>query len=60
MDCLIRKIMLLILIILFFVNPFNNINAQPNQDVPKPIDFFGFEPGNDRNLFDYEKLIEYT
>ncbi len=25
----------------------------------KPADFFGFEPGSDRNLFSYEQLIEY-
>jgi len=25
----------------------------------KPLDFFGFEPGSDRNLFTYEQLIEY-
>jgi len=25
----------------------------------KPADFFGFEPGSDRNLFTYEQLIEY-
>ncbi len=25
----------------------------------KPVDFFGFEPGSDRNLFSYEQLIEY-
>jgi hypothetical protein len=25
----------------------------------KPADFFGFEPGSDRNLISYEQLIEY-
>jgi len=25
----------------------------------KPADFFGFEPGSDRNLFTYEQMIEY-
>ena len=25
----------------------------------KPSEFFGFEPGSDRNLFTYEQLIEY-
>lgn len=29
------------------------------QEVPKPADFFGFEPGADRMLFNYEPLIEY-
>jgi hypothetical protein len=35
-----------------------HIKAQANS-VPKPVDFFGFYPGSDRNLFDYEKLISY-
>ena len=26
--------------------------------ITKPADFFGFEPGSDRNLFTYEQLIE--
>jgi len=30
-----------------------------NNSCTKPIDFFGFEPGSDRNLFSYEQLIEY-
>lgn len=29
------------------------------QEVPKPVDFFGFEPGADRMLFNYGPLIEY-
>jgi len=27
--------------------------------VTRPVDFFGFEPGADRKLFTYEKLMEY-
>ncbi len=30
-----------------------------NTSLTKPADFFGFEPGSDRNLFSYEQLIEY-
>ena len=30
-----------------------------NTSFTKPVDFFGFEPGSDRNLFNYEQLIEY-
>jgi hypothetical protein len=30
-----------------------------NTSLTKPVDFFGFEPGSDRNLFSYEQLIEY-
>jgi hypothetical protein len=29
------------------------------QEVPEPTDFFGFEPGADRMLFNYEPLIAY-
>ena len=29
------------------------------QDITKPADFFGFEPGADRMLFNYEPLIQY-
>lgn len=29
------------------------------QAVQTPNNFFGFQPGSDRNLFDYEKLIDY-
>ncbi len=27
--------------------------------IEKPADFFGFKPGADRQLFTYEKLIDY-
>ncbi len=30
-----------------------------NTSFTRPADFFGFEPGSDRNLFNYEQLIEY-
>ncbi len=34
--------------------------ALPAQDIiPPPEKFFGFVPGSDRNLFNYEKLIDY-
>jgi hypothetical protein len=42
-----------ITIILFFIA---NMYAQPIQT---PTEFYGFEPGSDRNLFKYNKLIEY-
>jgi len=29
------------------------------QDIPKPVDYFGFEPGADSMLFNYEPLIQY-
>ncbi len=30
-----------------------------NEAIPTPEKFFGFMPGSDRNVFDYEKLLEY-
>lgn len=44
------------LLIIFLINP---LVAQTNVKIPEPVDFFGFEPGSDRNLFNYEQLIEY-
>lgn len=35
----------------------NHLNAQTAKT---PLDFFGFEPGSDRNLFDYDQLIAYV
>ncbi|MCK5338042.1 MAG: hypothetical protein KAJ50_04485, partial [Bacteroidales bacterium] len=29
------------------------------QDIPKPANYFGFEPGADRMLFNYDPLIDY-
>ncbi len=33
--------------------------AQGNDKLPIPASYFGFEPGSDRNLFDYKTLISY-
>ena len=40
------------------------ITTVPNQFIlaqtgKSPLEFFGFEPGSDRNLFDYDQLIAY-
>jgi len=35
------------------------LGAMAQNSPTKPADFFGFEPGSDRNLFTYEQLIEY-
>ncbi len=42
------------MVFFLFAGPF--INAQ---EFTSPDDFFGFRPGTDRQLFDYEQLIEY-
>lgn len=44
-------------ILLFFLTI--NITLSGQQEIPAPEDFFGFVPGSDRNLFNYEKLINY-
>jgi hypothetical protein len=33
--------------------------AQETKSLAAPVEFFGFEPGTDRELFDYEQLINY-
>jgi len=35
------------------------LGAMAQNSTTKPADFFGFEPGSDRNLFTYEQLIQY-
>lgn len=35
------------------------IQAQPSPTIPTPAEHFGFEPGTDRMLFNYEELISY-
>ncbi len=34
-------------------------NTAPAQDIKTPEAFFGFKPGADRKLFNYEKLVDY-
>lgn len=39
---------------------FQNLSAQTNSEkILTPKEFFGFEPGTDRMLFNYDPLIEY-
>lgn len=47
----------IVFILFFLLSPGFILNAQ--EKMPAPEKFFGFIPGSDRNLFDYEKLIEY-
>jgi hypothetical protein len=42
---------------LFFLFP--RLTTAQNPAPINPKEFFGFQPGSDRNLFDYEQLIEY-
>ncbi len=35
------------------------LGAMAQNTTTKPADYFGFEPGSDRNLFTYEQSIEY-
>lgn len=43
-----------------FLFSFSNLIAQTNsEEIQTPKAFFGFQPGDDRMLFDYDKLIEY-
>ena len=46
-----------LIILSFFIGSINLFSHA--QDIPKPADYFGFEPGADRMLFNYEPLIQY-
>jgi hypothetical protein len=48
----------LVFILLVLIFPIQIIHAQNSAPV-SPKDFFGFVPGSDGNLFDYEQLINY-
>ncbi len=50
---------ILSLFVLIFAFLANTALAQSSTSVPTPEKFFGFKPGADRQLFDYEKLIDY-
>ena len=49
------------IVVLFFALVFTLSlnNAAAAQNVTTPEEFFGFKPGSDRKLFNYEKLIDY-
>ncbi len=47
------RIFLLVLLV------FTLVSAQGNTSITTPAEYFGFQPGADRQMFDYEKLIAY-
>ena len=47
----------IILVMIIGILPYQELSAQSS--IPKPEDHFGFVPGSDYNLFNYEQLIEY-
>ncbi|MBU8892645.1 MAG: hypothetical protein KOO66_07685 [Bacteroidales bacterium] len=49
----------LLLIITLILNLFSFQNSFAQTNIPKPLDHFGFIPGADRMLFDYNELISY-
>ena len=46
---------ILVFLFLFIAGSFSQVQNQ----IPAPAEYFGFMPGSDRNLFDYEALISY-
>ncbi|MGM0496716.1 MAG: hypothetical protein ACQESJ_02270, partial [Bacteroidota bacterium] len=48
-----------LLLVLFAVGISFSSYAQMQSKIKTPADFFGFQPGADRMLFDYEKQINY-
>ncbi|NOX89836.1 MAG: hypothetical protein GXO77_12500 [Calditrichaeota bacterium] len=55
------KSLLIVIFILSFFTAHNSARAvvQQNSEIPAPESFFGFKPGTDRELFDYEQLSAY-
>ncbi len=47
------------LIAFFIISIFGAKTTYSQSSIPTPKSFFGFTPGDDRMLFDYEKLISY-
>ena len=47
------------LLFLLFGLFFSIQNVQSQENITRPVDHFGFEPGADRMLFTYEELIVY-
>lgn len=48
-----------VLLIFFLLSGNAQNNYAQDPAAVSPVDFFGFEPGSDGNLFDYEQLIVY-
>src|SRR6056297_2039106 len=48
-----------LLFLLFIVSISFNSYAQVQNNIKTPAEFFGFQPGADRMLFDYEEQINY-
>lgn len=53
----VNKLMTVFLVISMFA--FTHFNLIAQTSLPAPETFFGFKPGADRMLFDYETLIQY-
>jgi hypothetical protein len=51
-----KSLLILALTLIVLILPNKSVQAQTGKT---PSDFFGFEPGSDRNLFDYDQLIAY-
>ena len=48
------------LLLLFLIVLISSNKTLQAQSAKSPAEFFGFEPGSDRNLFDYDQLIAYV
>jgi hypothetical protein len=48
-----------VLISVAYMLTFFNFHLSAQSNAPDPESFFGFKPGSDRMIFDYEKLISY-
>ncbi len=54
-----KSLSMIIVMLIFCAISLESIQAQENQNVLNPEEYFGFKPGADRMLFNYEELINY-
>jgi len=50
---------LVLLTLSFLLVSFFTVQAQSKSDFKTPLDYFGFQPGSEGNLYTYEQLIAY-
>ncbi len=46
-------------VLIFILLAFSVSYSQTNMKIPSPKDYYGFQPGTDKMLIDYEQLISY-
>ena len=58
-KCRLRVIIGVVIFFVIAISSFPITRLSATTDIASPGEHFGFDPGTDRELFDYEELIEY-